>query len=98
MRVFHNSLNGAGETRSDARVASEGPRDTVMGHLFHRTPPFPVGQWENLSLARLQNAPFTVGRGPVPRQAALYRKLAGDRPPRYGNRTVSEPKNGPFSP
>ena len=41
-----------------------------------------------------QNAPFTVGRGPVPRHAAVYRKLAGDRPPRYGIGTVAEPKNG----
>ena len=30
LRVFHNSLNVAGETRSDARVASEGPRATVL--------------------------------------------------------------------
>ena len=29
MRVFHKSLNVAGETRSDARVASEGPRATM---------------------------------------------------------------------
>ncbi len=28
---------------------------------------------------------FTVGRGPVPRHAAVYRKLAEDRPPRYGH-------------
>ena len=28
--------------------------------------------------------PFPVGRGPVPRRAAVYRTLAGDRPPRYG--------------
>ena len=34
----------------------------------------------------VKNATRTVGRGPVPRQAAIYRKLAGDRPPRYGNR------------
>ena len=64
-----------GETRSDARVASEGPRATMK-----KTPP------------------LYVGRGPVPRHAALYRKLAGDRPPRYGTGTVAEPKNGPFSP
>ena len=31
-----------------------------------------------------RTAPFTVGRGPVPRHAAVYRTLAGDRPPRYG--------------
>ena len=28
----------------------------------------------------IKNAPFTVGRGPVPRHATI----AGDRPPRYG--------------
>ena len=43
-----------------------------------------------------KNAPFTVGRGPVPRHAAVYRTLAGDRPPRYGNRTVSWQQNGPL--
>ena len=39
----------------------------------------------------------TVGRGPVPRHAAVYRTLAGDRPPRYGNTRVSWAKNGPPS-
>ena len=39
MRVFHNSLNVAGETRSDARVASEGPRATMK-----KTPPLDVGR------------------------------------------------------
>ena len=28
--------------------------------------------------------PLTVGRGPVPRHAAVYRKLARDRPSPYG--------------
>ena len=32
---------------------------------------------------------FTVARGPVPRRAPVYRIIAGDRPPHYGNRTVS---------
>ena len=35
----------AGETRSDARMASEGPRATG------KNSPFTVGRWENLSLA-----------------------------------------------
>ena len=43
-----------------------------------------------------ETAVFPVGRGPVPRHAAVYRMIAGDRPPRYGNRTVSEPKTGPL--
>ena len=30
--------------------------------------------------------PFTVGRGPVPRQRPGTREIAGDRPPRYGNK------------
>ena len=34
LRGFHKSLNGAGETRSDARVASEGPRATVTGGVL----------------------------------------------------------------
>ena len=34
-----------------------------------------------------RTAAFTVGRGPVPRHAADYRKLAGDRPPRYDKKT-----------
>ena len=37
MRLFHNSLNVAGETRSDARVASEGPRAPgCKAASFHR--------------------------------------------------------------
>ena len=35
-----------------------------------------------------KTAPFTVGRGPVPRRAWVYRSLAGDRPPRYGEKQV----------
>ena len=61
LRVFHKSLDVAGETRSDARVASEGPRAPVK-----KTPL------------------LYVGRGPVPRHAAI----AEDRPPRYGKKTV----------
>ena len=72
LRGFHKSLHVAGETRSDARVASEGPRATVTGGFLSR-----------------KTAPFRVGRGPVPRHAAGYRKLAGDRPPRYGTVTFS---------
>ena len=30
-----------------------------------------------------KNATRTVGRGPVPRHASVYRTIAGDRPPRY---------------
>ena len=38
LRVFHNSLNVAGETRSDARMeTSEGPRPTVKGTVFSRS-------------------------------------------------------------
>ena len=43
-----------------------------------------------------RNAPHTVGRGPVPRHASDTRTLAGDRPPRYGNRRVSESKPIPL--
>ena len=40
LRVFHKSLNVAGETRSDARVASEAPRATVSGgFLVEKRPP-----------------------------------------------------------
>ena len=52
---FYFFVGIAGETRSDARMASEGPRATVL-----RTLPGPVG------------------RGPVPRHAAVYRKIAGE--------------------
>ena len=42
LRVFHKSLNVAGETRSDARVASEGSRATVPGGVLSRkTAPLP---------------------------------------------------------
>ena len=36
-----------------------------------------------------RTAVFIVGRGPVPRHAPVYRTIAGDRPPRYGNGTFS---------
>ena len=78
-------------TRSDARVASEGPRATVK-----RTSPFTVGRGpvpRHATIARgtrsdarmasegpratvKRTPPFTVGRGPVPRHATIAR----DRP------------------
>ena len=61
----------AGETRLDARVASEGPA------LRYRE-----GSWQ-------QNGPLTVGRGPVPRHAAVYRTVAGET--RSDARVASEP-------
>ena len=39
--------------------------------------------------------PLTVGRGPVPRHAAVYRTVAGDRSTRYDNGKGSWAKNGP---
>ena len=48
------TLGMARGTRSDARVASEGPRATVTGGFLSR-----------------KTAPFFVGRGPVPRHAAV---------------------------
>ena len=39
--MFHKLLNVAGETRSDARVASEGPRATVTGGVLSRKTPLP---------------------------------------------------------
>ena len=52
----------AGETLSDARMASEGPRATVIvqGKIAEDRPP-PYGLQGCLR--------FTVGRGPVPRHA-----------------------------
>ena len=35
--------------------------------------------------------PFTVGRGPVPRQRPRNPTIAGDRPPRYGKKTSPFP-------
>ena len=70
LRVFHKSSNVAGETCSDARMASEGaPR------YGEKTPP------------------LHVGRGPVPRHAPVYRKIARDRPSRYGIGTASGPSD-----
>ena len=63
----------AGETRSDARLASEGPRATGKITVFETD----------------KKRPLIVGRGPVPRHAAVYRTIAGDRPPRYGKITPS---------
>ena len=37
-------------------------------------------------LLNRRTAPFTVGRGPVPRHAPVYQTFAGDRPPRYGKK------------
>ena len=72
-------LTLAGETRSDARVASEGPRATVS-----RAAPFPVGRGTGPRHVAIAGAPFGIRRSrttvPVPHRAAI----AGDRPPRYG--------------
>ena len=58
----------AGETRSDARVASEGPRATVSS-----TAAFSVCSLRSPDRKRprseLSRAPFYGGRGPVPRHA-----------------------------
>ena len=79
--VCPRHLTIAGETRSDARVASEGPRATVS-----RAAPFPVGRGPVPRHAALAGAPFGLRRSrttvSVPHRAAN----AGDRPPRYGMR------------
>ena len=41
----------------------------------------------------VEDVPFIVGRGPVPRHAAVYRNLARDRPSRYGMGKVIGPSN-----
>ena len=88
MRVFHKSLNVAGETRSDARVASEGPRATVTGGFLVEKRPLPRRAWALACHTRI--------RAGSPRHAAVYRTFAGDRPPRYGNRRVSCRKTVPL--
>ena len=95
----------AGETRSDARVASEGPRATGKNAFPHRRAracPSPgLAQPNDRGGNPLgcacgirgpprygeKTSPFTVGRGPVPRQASRNPTIAGDRPPRYGEKT-----------
>ena len=42
-------------------------------------------RYEKITARVTKTPPFTVGRGPVPRHAPVYRTIAGDRPPRYGN-------------
>ena len=66
-----------------------GPRPTGGGRwLGHRAiardRPSPYG-WKMFR--------FIVGRGPVPRHAAVYRTLARDRPSRYGMGTAIGPSN-----
>ena len=53
----------------------------------------PVGETSGLDfrIGTGMRLPITVGRGPVPRHASVYRKLAGDRPPPYGEKTASCP-------
>ena len=45
---------------------------------------FFVGRWTGQRATVFGTSRFIVGRGPVPRHAAVYQKIAGDRPPRYG--------------
>ena len=40
-----------------------------------------------LALRLSRPSPFTVGRGPVPRHRSGTPTIAGDRPPRYGEKT-----------
>ena len=63
LRLKWRFLQGmiAGETLSDARVASEGPRATVK---------------KRLPRCRTKNAWVTVGRGPVPRHRSCTRPLS----------------------
>ena len=44
---------------------------------------------------RQKSLSSSVGRGPVPRHAAVYRKIAGDRPPRYVREARSSVGRGP---
>ena len=108
MRMFHNSffpvgepswsrcnLPGeiAGETRSDARMASEGPRATIKKR------PLTVGRGtgpRQRSRARPCRAgspadpdPFVIRRSQTTEGEThiVTMEIAGDRPPRYGEKT-----------
>ena len=84
----------AGQTRSDARVASEGPRATVTGgFLSQSTSPFPVGRgpvprhaagYRTVAGACPprygKKRHFPVERGPVPRQRACARPCKSGSP------------------
>ncbi len=43
-----------------------------------------------------RTAPRLVGRGPVPRQRPRIPTIAGDRPPRYGRRTIFFTERSPL--
>ena len=49
----------------------------------------PVGETSGLDfrIGTGMRLPITVGRGPVPRHRSRAPTLAGDRPPRYGEKT-----------
>ena len=57
----------AGETRSHARVACEGPRATVKRRGI-------AGDRPRATIRNKEPSPFTVGRGPVPRHASVVSK------------------------
>ena len=64
----------AGETRSEARMASEGPRPTGPKTIAGDRPP-PYGIRNSLAYRRARACPSPC---------CVNRKIAGDRPPRYG--------------
>ena len=62
------------------RSRGTGPRATVKGE----PPAYPVGRWENLSLAMPRASQRSRGTGPRATGSPGASRLAGDRPPRYG--------------
>ena len=80
--------------RSTGSSRGTGPRATVSGRsLGRRTAPRTV--WRGPVPRHANCTIFTGGRGPVPRHTSVYRKFAGDRPPRYGSGRIPWQKNGP---
>ena len=94
LRVFHNSLNVAGKTRSHARVASEGPRAAMK-----KTPSLHVGRGpvprhasvEETVLAGVRfSRRASTRRGQAPalrlsRPSPFHRRAVGNPVPRHAS-------------
>ena len=76
------------------RLRGTGPRATVTGGvLSRRTSPFPVGRGPVPRHAAVYRKPSLSRRARAcPSPCCVNRKIAGDRPPRYGKKTPSLPR------
>ena len=92
MKIFR-AIVGRGPVPRHAAVSRNLARDRPSRYGIGKVlGPSDAREGQALAL-REKTVCVTVGRGPVPRHAAVYRNLAGDGPPRYGIGKVLGPSD-----